>query len=283
MNLALERWYRPRRAAYPWRTTRDPYRVLVSELMLQQTQAPRVIPAYRSFLRRFPTLRSLAKAPRSEVVKAWAGLGYNRRAVSLSEAASAIVRDHGGAIPSEPEALRRLPGIGPYTAAAVASIAFGVPVPAIDTNIRRVASRVRLGIDDAIDVDVTRAAERWLDRDDPGAWNQALMDVGREHCRPMPRCDGCPLAASCRFRRSGREPEPARRTQARFEGSTRQLRGAVIRRLREGPASLRSLVGATGASGKRVTAAVRSLVKDGLASAGPAALAGAPRGRISLR
>jgi A/G-specific adenine glycosylase len=283
VNVALERWYRPRRAAYPWRTTADPYRILVSELMLQQTQASRVMPAYESFFERFPTLPSLAAAPRAEVVRAWAGLGYNRRAVSLSEAARVIVREHEGAVPSDPELLKRLPGVGPYTAAAIASIAFGVPVAAIDVNIRRVIARLRLGRDDADDGDVRAAANRWLDRDHPGSWNQALMDVGREHCRPVPRCDGCPLAPSCRFRRSGRPPLSPRRAQGRFEGSTRQLRGAVVRRLRADPASVGALVKATASSRERVAAAVRSLVRDGLVRAGPAALAGDSRGRASLR
>ena len=283
MTAALRSWYASRRGAYPWRATRDPYRVLVSEVMLQQTQAARVAPAYRAFLRRFPSVRSLAAAPRSDVVRAWAGLGYNRRAVALSEAARAVVRDHGGRIPSEPEALRRLPGVGAYTAAAVASIAFGLPIPAIDTNLRRVVGRVRLGWDGAEPDDVRDAADRWIDRKDPGSWNQALMDVGREHCRPVPRCEGCPLARSCAFRRSGLEPSIPRRSQPGFEGSSRQVRGAIVRELREGPSSIGSLSRAAGSSPARVARAVGALVADGLVRAGPAALAGRPGGRLTLR
>ena len=142
---ALRAWYAPRRGAYPWRQTRDPYAIWVSEVMLQQTQAARVVPAYRSFLRRFPTVRALAAAPRRDVVAEWGGLGYNRRAVRLSEAARAIDRDHDGRIPRAKDELLELPGVGPYTAAAVASMGFGEPVAVVDTNVRRVVSRVHLG------------------------------------------------------------------------------------------------------------------------------------------
>ncbi len=282
MSEALRRWYEPRRRAYPWRGTRDPYRVLVSEVMLQQTQAARVIPAYRAFLRRFPTVRALAAAPRAEVVRAWAGLGYNRRAVALSEAARVIVSDHGGHVPAGLDALRALPGIGPYTAAAIASIAFGQRIPAIDTNLRRVVARVRLGRDATGEGEIEQAAGRWIDRHDPGSWNQALMDVGREHCRTAPRCDGCPLARTCAFRRSGRTPSPPRRQHAAFEGSSRQLRGAIVRRLREGPSSLGSLARETGSSEARIVRMIGTLVRDGLVRAGPAALRGHPRGRVRL-
>ena len=283
MNAQLRSWYASRRDAYPWRGARDPYRVLVSEVMLQQTQAARVIPMYRAFLRRFPSVEALAAAPRSDVVRAWAGLGYNRRAVALSEAARIVVRDHAGRIPSEPEALRRLPGIGPYTAAAVAAIAFGRPLPAVDTNLRRVIGRVRLGRDGADAAQIEDAAHRWIDRKDPGSWTQALMDVGREHCRPVPRCEGCPLTRSCRLRRSGTPASEPRRRQPAFEGSSRQLRGAVVRELCEGPASIRSLSRATGSTPGRLGEAVRALVADGLVRAGPAALRGRPGGRVALR
>ncbi len=122
---ALRAWYRPRRRAYAWRRTRDPYAVLVSEFMLQQTQAPRVEPLFTAFLQRFPSVATLGEASRADVLRAWAGLGYNRRAVRLHEAARAIVREHDGRVPSDLAALLRLPGVGPYTASAVASIAFG--------------------------------------------------------------------------------------------------------------------------------------------------------------
>ncbi len=259
--------------------------MLVSEVMLQQTQASRVVPAYREFLARFPTVRSLAAASRRDVVAAWDGLGYNRRAVALSEGARSIVGGHGGRVPSDPVALQRLPGLGPYSAAAVASVAFGVPVAAVDTNVRRIVARVFLGIepDDAPAAEVRALAEGWLDRGDPGAWNQALMDLGREVCRPRPRCEVCPIRPGCRFRVEGWEPRPAKRRQPPFEGSSRQVRGAVVSRLRRREdATLAGLAGETGFPLERVASAVTALASDGLIEAGPAALAGRPRGRARL-
>jgi A/G-specific adenine glycosylase len=282
---ALLRWYAPRRRMYPWRTTRDPYRILVSEAMLQQTQASRVVPAYRAFLVRFPTVSSLARARLRDVVTEWGSLGYNRRAVALWGSARAIVRDYGGTVPAEPVVLQELPGIGPYTAAAVASVAFGSTAAAIDTNARRIVARFFLAAepDDVSPREVRALAEAWLDRRDPGAWNQALMDLGREHCRPRPRCDGCPLRASCRFVAEGREPKPARRRQPAFEGSFRQVRGAVVRALRaHGQSSLAALARETGVPLERVARAVSALATDGLVQAGATARAGRPGGRVRL-
>lgn len=262
--------------------------VLVSEVMLQQTQTARVVPAFRRFLERFPTVRALAAAPRAEVLRAWAGLGYNRRAIALAEAARAIVRDHDGVVPGDVAALRALPGVGPYTAAAVAALAFGVPVVAIDTNVRRVVARVRAGVGDPAVVDATeleRLAGAWLGRSDPGAWNQAVMDLGRVHCRPRPRCDACPLARGCRFRRSGsRDGVPARRSAEPFEGSTRQLRGAIVRALASGPPtmSLRTLANLTEADEERVRASVATMDREGIVAAGPSALVGSSRGMVRL-
>jgi A/G-specific adenine glycosylase len=275
-------WYRARERAYPWRTRPSPYRVLVSEVMLQQTQAPRVVAAYRRFLRRFPTLRSLATAPTADVLLAWAGLGYNRRALALAEAARAVVEGHGGRIPRDPEALRSLPGVGPYTAAAVASIGFGLPVPAVDTNVRRIVGRV-FGLHGSRTA-ILDAAERWLDRDHPGAWNQALMDLGREVCRPRPACERCPLAPACRYALDGSSVEPSRRkAQRTYEGSSRQARGAVVRVLRDQQDStLGAIVDRTGLPAERVLAAIDSLASDRLVTAGPAALAGRSRGRVRL-
>lgn len=282
-RAALLAWFAPRRRKYPWRGVRDPYRVLVSEVMLQQTQAARVAPAYRAFVRRFPTVRTLARAPRADVVRAWGSLGYNRRAVALSEAARIVVRDHGGRIPDEVEVLSRLPGVGPYTAAAVAALGHGVPVPAVDTNVRRVVSRARVGRDDAAPSEIETAAAAWLDRADPGSWNQALMDLGRELCRPVPRCGPCPLSSTCRFRLLDETPGLRPRKQGPFEGSFRQLRGAVIRELRTVDSStLGSLASRVGRSQTSVASAVRRLTAEGLVRAGPAALAGRPMGRVRL-
>jgi A/G-specific adenine glycosylase len=274
---ALLDWYEPRRWAYPWRRTRDAYAILVSEVMLQQTQAARVVPAFERFLARFPTVDRLAVAPVGSVIRAWDGLGYNRRAVSLSAASRAIVVSHGGVVPREPTDLRRLPGVGPYTAAAVASISYRVRVAAVDVNVRRVVSRV-WGIEDGID----GAAARWLDPVDPGGWNQALMDLGREVCRPRPRCPRCPLVDVCRSAGSALPVVP-RRTSPPFEGSARQVRGAIVRALRHrGSSTVGSLTGATGHGAEAVAAAVRSLHADGLVVAGGAALSGRRLGRVRL-
>ncbi len=280
---AVLAWFRPRRTAYPWRRTRDPYAVLVSEIMLQQTQAARVAAAFGPFLRRFPTVRALAAARRSDVLRAWGGLGYNRRAVALHEAARVIVREHEGRVPADPPALRRLPGVGPYTATATASLAFDAPVAAVDTNVRRITARVHTGLDEATPATTRGLADAWLDPRGPGAWNQALMDLGREVCRPRPRCEVCPLAAVCAFRARGAEPRPRRSRSEPFEGSNRQLRGAVIRVLRHrSPVTLGSLAREVDPEGERVRRVVAALAREGLVAAGPAAVRGRPGGRVRL-
>lgn len=264
---ALRAWYAPRRDAYPWRGTRDPYAIWVSEVMLQQTQAARVVPAYRSFLRRFPTVRALAAASRRDVVAEWRGLGYNRRAVRLSEAARVIVRDHGGRIPRDKDELLELPGVGPYTASAVASMGFGEPVAVVDTNVRRVVARVHLGMEghEVPSEDMSTLADAWLDREDPVTWNQAVMDLGREVCRPNPKCDVCPLAGVCRFRLSGAVARRGPRSQGPFEGSSRQVRGAVVSALRSHPwLTPAHLASETGFPVDRVEAAIQALAVDGL-------------------
>ena len=261
-----------------------PYRVLVSEFMLQQTQASRVVPAYRRFLKRFPTVAALARASRADVIRAWRGLGYNRRAVALSEAAKSIVCDHGGRVPSDAGSLARLPGVGPYTAAAVASLAYGAAVPAVDTNVRRIVARALLGTEshEASPVRIKKAAEDWLDPRDPAGWNQALMDLGREVCRPTPRCSACPLENHCVFRGRGRSPSAPLRHQKPFPGSFRQVRGRVIESLRHGPSTLEALSRATGAPISRVAQAVAALDAEGMVRATSGALKGRGRGRVSL-
>jgi A/G-specific adenine glycosylase len=253
--------------------------------MLQQTQVPRVVPAYLAFLERFPTVASLAAASRRDVVAAWKGLGYNRRAVWLSEAARSIVREHDERVPSDPAALRRLPGVGSYTAAAVASFGFGEAVAVVDTNVRRVIARVHLGLDghDVPARQVSALAQAWLDPAEPAAWNQALMDLGRAVCRPRPRCEVCPLARTCRFRTSGVRARPAPPRQGPFEGSTRQVRGAVVDVLRRHPSiTLGRLAAETGFAVGRVRAAIRTLALDGLVHAGAAAFRGRAGGRVRL-
>jgi A/G-specific adenine glycosylase len=241
--------------------------VLVSEVMLQQTQAARVVPIFRAFVRRFPSVADLAAAPVADVVRAWAGLGYNRRAVALSRAARWMVRENGGDVPSDPDTLIKLPGIGPYTASAVAAIAFGARVPAMDTNVRRVVARAALGLDhEQAPSSVLRgAARRLLGSADPAAWNQAVMDLGREVCRPKPRCVVCPLADGCAFRRAGAEPLRTPRRTLPYERSSRQLRGAIVRALRErSPQTGRRLGRTLDVSGERVALIVGGLARDGL-------------------
>ena len=265
---AIRAWYRPRRRAYPWRRAYpDPYAVLVSEVMLQQTQAPRVAPVFERFLARFPDVGTLARASRGDVIRAWAGLGYNRRAVALHASAIAIEREHHGEVPRTVDALRTLPGVGPYTAGAVASIAFGAAVPAPDVNVRRVVARVLHGREprELAAGDLAAAAAAFLDREDPGGWNQALMDIGRELCRPSPRCEACPLRRGCRFRAAGHPGAPPTRRQAPFEGSARQVRGRIVAALRDRPsATLMTLVTAADVAEPRVLAAIDGLMRDGI-------------------
>ncbi len=277
-------WFRANGPAYPWRRLEhDPYAVLVSEIMLQQTQAGRANEAFPTFLERFPDVGALAAASRADVLRAWGGLGYSRRAVAMHETARSIVRDHDGVVPNDATTLRSFPGVGPYTAAAVTSIAFGTPVAAIDTNVRKVMARLAFGRDpaDVTEVDIARAADRWLTRHTPGDWNQAVMNLGREVCRPAPRCDVCPLADLCRFRASGRDKERSARQRDRrqpaFEGSMRQVRGGVLRELRgrDRAATIGTIAAALTLPMTRVDAAVDALERDGL-------LERMPSGRIRL-
>ncbi len=255
--------------------------MLVSEVMLQQTQAPRVVPVFERFLARFPDVGTLARASRPDVIRAWAGLGYNRRAVALHASAIAIEREHDGEVPRTVDALRTLPGVGPYTAGAVASIAFGAAVPAPDVNVRRVVARVLHGREpqELAAGDLAAAAAAFLDREDPGGWNQALMDIGRELCRPSPRCEACPLRRGCRFRAAGRPGAPPTRRQAPFEGSARQVRGRIVAALRDRPsATLMTLVTAADVAEPRVLAAIDGLMRDGIVQRdGP----GVPAARVS--
>ena len=244
-----------------------PYRTLVSEVMLQQTQAARVEPIFEAFVARFPRVDALAAASRADVLRAWSGLGYNRRAVALHEAARAIVRDHGGRVPRDVDALVRLPGVGPYTAAAVASIGYGDAVAALDGNVRRVVARAIRGAepDEVPAADLVSDAQAWLDPTAPGDWNQAIMDIGRLYCRPAPRCEDCPLAPRCRFRGAGRPGRPSGRRQSRFEGSPRQVRGAVVRELRSvRSASAEALAERTGHTPTAVATATAALTTEGI-------------------
>jgi len=192
-------WYDSHRRDLPWRASRDPYRVWLSEIMLQQTRVAAVISHYREFLRRFPTAQKLAAAREASVLAAWSGLGYYRRARMLHAAAKVIVREHGGNVPASEKALRELPGIGRYTAAAIASIAFDEPVAVVDGNVERVLQRVsgkRLAGEE-----LWVAANSFLDARRPGDFNQAMMELGAVVCTPRaPGCLACPVIEMCATR-----------------------------------------------------------------------------------
>jgi A/G-specific adenine glycosylase len=229
-------WYARHGRDLPWRRTRDPYAILVSEFMLQQTQVARVIPKYREFLARFPSIARLAAAPLRDVLHAWSGLGYNSRARRLWECARAIVREHRGRVPRDIASLRGLPGIGRYTAGAVASFAFGAAEASVDVNIRRVLSRALLAVDDAGEARAWKLAEAALPRD-AAAWNHALMDIGALFCRATPLCDDCPAQRACAWaalsdaQRQRRARTALRPRQTAYRGSRRQHRVATIRAL----------------------------------------------------
>ena len=187
----------------PWRRDTDPYRVLVSEIMLQQTRVETVKGYYGPWLERFPTLGALADAEEDDVLKAWEGLGYYRRARSLHRAARVVREEHGGVLPRCADALRGLPGVGEYTSGAVASIAFGEPVPAVDGNVRRVLSRL-YDVAEPAAYWLRDTAAAWVDDVRPGDWNQALMELGATICTPRsPKCGGCPVAEWCGARAAG--------------------------------------------------------------------------------
>ncbi len=210
MNAAararLLSWYRRGHRDLPWRRTRDPYAIWISETMLQQTRSETVLRFYEPFVRRFPTPHALARARESSVLARWSGLGYYARARNLHRAAREIVRRHGGALPRDPAALGALPGIGRYTVGAVASIAFGVPLPVVDGNVARVLARL-FAIDRPLhsgDAELWKLATALVPPNAAGDWNEALMELGATVCTPRePRCDDCPVKSACLARRRG--------------------------------------------------------------------------------
>jgi A/G-specific adenine glycosylase len=233
----LLEWYEGNgRHDLPWRRDQDPYHVLVSELMLQQTQVPRVIPKYEAFLQKFPDVHALAKAPRAEVLRAWQGLGYNSRALRLHALAQHI-SERKGDFPKERDALLALPGIGPYTAGAIRIFAFDEPDLSVDVNVRRVLTRVAYPTTvtpskkevDELALDLIARSE------DPHAWHSALMDLGSTICTAKsPSCSVCPLLRECKSK--GARPDEIRSQpkQSKFHGSNRWWRGRVLRALLDG-------------------------------------------------
>jgi A/G-specific adenine glycosylase len=228
---ALLAWFKEHGRDLPWRRTRDPYAILVSEVMSQQTQVERVIPRYLAWLDRWPSVEALAAAPAADVIREWQGLGYNRRGLNLHRAAQRIAAE------GWPEDLRQLPGVGPYTAAAVSNFALGRDILPVDTNVNRIQ-------------------ERTGHHFSPAA-GQALMDLGATVCLArIPRCGVCPLASACPSR--GRRYEPQRK-QSRFEGSFRQRRAQTLRLVAESKRAL----------GDLDREAVESLAQDGLVQVAP--------------
>jgi A/G-specific adenine glycosylase len=222
-TAALLDWYERVKRPLPWRATRDPYALLVSEVMLQQTQAARVVPYYEAFLRRFPEAGALAAAPVGDVLAAWSGLGYNRRALALQRAASHVA-EHGW-----PDDLTELPGVGAYTAAAVGSFAWDRQSAAVDTNVRRVLAR-----HDGVERAPRELAEHAAALLPPGraaAFNQAMMELGATVCRPRrPECAACPVARGCRGGHAASRP----RKRERFEDTDRWARGRIVAALVSG-------------------------------------------------
>jgi A/G-specific adenine glycosylase len=267
-------WYAERGRPLAFRRTTDPYAILVSEAMAQQTQAARAAAHWERFMTRFPTVGSLAAATPADVLREWQGLGYDRRALALHRAARAIHDVHGGRVPDSLEALLALPGVGPYTARAVLAIAFGRPVGAVDVNVRRVLGRMVAGDPGALRPDeMQELADGVVPADRPAAWTHGVMDLGATICRPRePRCDECPAQDWCRraaaddstqdrvMKRPRRDRAPA------FPTTTRWLRGRILDRLRaaQGDAwvALDEPIGEHDLA--RVTAAARAMAGDGL-------------------
>ncbi len=284
LQAAVLNWFDRQARAFDFRGIRDPYAILVSEVILQQTQATRGEPAWRAFMDRFPTVDVLAAAPSADVLRQWSGLGYNRRALNLQRAARAIVERHGGRVPDDLAVLEALPGVGPYTARAVAAIAFGMPVGPVDTNVRRVLGRVVAGHGGARDPGVAMAprdlqatADAVVPLDRPADWTAALMDIGATLCKPsQPDCAACPFVEECRFATlgavavgAGAAPARVRAAEAAapYETTNRWLRGRIMARLSgaDGDAWL-TIAAPIGAHGPdAVAAALGQLRSEGLA------------------
>ncbi|HEX4906668.1 MAG TPA: A/G-specific adenine glycosylase [Acidimicrobiales bacterium] len=276
MQQALLSWWERNGRDLPWRRTRDPWAVLISETMLQQTQVPRVETRFPAFLEEFPTPAACAARPGGDVVRAWAGLGYNSRALRLHQCATAVVERHGGSLPDDLEALLALPGVGPYTARAILVFAFERDIGLVDTNAGRFLSRAGAG----------RALERreaqvladsLVPRGRGWSWGQAVFDLGALVCvKRSPRCDVCPIVHECRWAQAGfSPPDPVVGSagisggQSAFEGSDRQGRGRLVDALRLGPVAMGDLPEVMGWPDDvlRAGRVAETLVRDGLAVA----------------
>lgn len=270
---AVLAWGLPRLRDLPWRRTRDPWAILVSEVMLQQTQVSRVIPKWHEFMDRFPSPVECAAVPLGDVLRLWQGLGYPRRARNLHAAACRIVEL--GDFPSTLPGLMELPGVGAYTARAVLAFAFEVDVAVADTNIARVLARVagtRL-----TPKQVQAVADAMLPAGRAWAWNQSIMDLGAAQCRPAsPCCAECPLADACAWRGIGDDPAigsaGVSTTQSRFDGSDRQARGRLMKALTAGPVPLSRLSAVMACDQDRANRLTADLVAEGLVVVGALAV-----------
>jgi A/G-specific adenine glycosylase len=264
ISVALLDWYALRARSLPIRAAGDPWAILVAEVMSQQTQIARVGAHWVRFMAAYPTPASLAEAPLREVILAWAGLGYNRRAVALRDAARAILERHAGRVPSTVAELDALPGVGPYTARAVAALAFGVPVAAVDVNVRRLAERLAGAT--LSPTAAQAAADGLVDRERPGDWIHAAMDLAATVCRRRaPACDECPLTAWCASRGTPGEQARPRSPATPFPETRRWLRGRLLAEIARGGDGWMTVEGPRGEhDGAAVREALAGLEADGL-------------------
>jgi A/G-specific adenine glycosylase len=289
VNRLVLDWYSANSRDLPWRRAPylgDAYAVLVSEVMLQQTQVERTVPKFIEFMATFPTIDALAAASAGDVIVLWSGMGYNNRAVRLQRLAGVVVAEHAGQIPRDVETLLTLPGVGPYTAAAIACFAYDAHVPVLDTNIYRVLSRLVHGVEAPSRADVDPLATRFLPDRDASLWHQALMDIGATICGgSAPRCMLCPLREVCAAapalragvnRKQAEASVPYAPKQATFAGSARYYRGRIVEALRQSSpeglviANVDALFADAPAGG--LSPIIDGLVRDGLAIRAGAAL-----------
>ena len=273
-RTALLGWFDVTGRTLPFRASRDPYGILVSEVMAQQTQISRVAEKWAGFMASFPTVHALAAASAADVLRAWRGLGYNRRALNLQLAARRMVADHGGRVPSRLEDLERLPGVGPYTARAVASLAYGQAVGPVDTNVRRVLRRVVAGEQPMPAARLQAVADASVPTERPADWTAAVMDLGATICRPTaPRCADCPLRIWCAFADAGTPspPRPRSRNGTTFETTTRWVRGRILDQLRDAPSGRWTAVSGPlgGHDEVAVQDAIGNLAREGLVERHP--------------
>ncbi|MBI2112791.1 A/G-specific adenine glycosylase [Candidatus Woesearchaeota archaeon] len=233
-------WYSQQKRDLPWRKTDDPYKILVSEIMLQQTQVDRVIPKYLSFLKQFPTVQDLASSSPGDIIRIWSGLGYNRRAIKLLECAKAVVTSHDGKFPRTEEELQKLPGIGPYTSAAILAFAYNLPAIVIDTNIRRVFFRIFLGKPSLLP-NLQQKIINHVSKENSREYHNALMDFGAMICTARsPKCEECIFSQNCTTTKiySKEEMETIASTifktkQSKFIGSNRYYRSMILKKVQE--------------------------------------------------